>query len=1093
MNTLVVFGGNSTTGITNDAWVLSNANGLGDTPTWTQLVPGGTLPGGRYALSGVGVPGAGRLVIFDGEAGSIYNDVWALQYNQSSATSNGSPNSSNGIFLVESAIGQIAPQTAGYPGAAADLAAAENAVRSAGSAYRYTNYGFGLVTIPAVAWNVIFPGGFNPANGSNYLAGAASTYIAGDIAQADYDLRARLRVNPADSDAAQQLVLLVEDQMLPLEWSGTEAMAYSTYARLLGLTQNGTNVETLDVEQARNYFLGACNIFPQFLANPYNAMLVEGQNSLVSTAVTNQLAQILDDYLRNLAEYADASLTDFQLRSTANFYDPTAQNSQLSQPLLNDIDSTASQIQMMLLLASPFQTNLPIYTVSSAGQIKGILHDMRRLHQSIVLGRITFSAGASGDPTGDPSLNYGEFTTSFVPFFNGLANPGNSSFDVALNLAETFTTYAASQESGASNNVAAVLQRQYDWAFDQQNLQNQYLSQLQNLCGYVTDTNGNTFPDIFTAGLSPDVRDGIIAALSTNALQFNETGTIYQQWQAVQSAETNLLLASIQLSNTFATMVTDQQVANAIYTNQVNLAELILTNGQEISAIDIQEGQVQAAADLEIGDINAEAAKKEGVNNAIAGGINGGISGGSTGFQAGGLYGAIAGAIAGTTLGVAVPLANAYDQAAADENIGSVEANAATQIAALNAQIEQINANEQAQSEYVQANTTMLNLSAQLNSLGLQANSQEVQIQLAAQQVDQERSKLANLMSQVSSLLNQWTRSASLVSQNPEFSSDLLIIRDNTIQQANDAFTLAQQWAFLTALSFNYKDNCPTASSYNFVQRVLATRNTSTLLPILNEMESAETLITAGCQSSPFYTISQFSIRNNSFQANQTQGSGTNTVVTSYEPVLQGGTVLANASASLAAWNNYLASNLVTNEFGERVLVLNFSTSLNAQTAGGLQRNPLFSCDTFGTTLYSGLDGNGNQMHGVQISLVTQGFSFPLGSDAGFNVLLAQSGNSAIRNRGFGNVASSAGFRYFNFGYFAVGITASANNLTGNGGTAAFQDRSPANGQWQLSINETDSANNAALINNLSQLTDIQLQFSIRSYIDQVAAQNCTQ
>ena len=167
----------------------------------------------------------------------------------------------------------------------------------------------------------------------------------------------------------------------------------------------------------------------------------------------------------------------------------------------------------------------------------------------------------------------------------------------------------------------------------------------------------------------------------------------------------------------------------------------------------------------------------------------------------------------------------------------------------------------------------------------------------------------------------------------------------------------------MTALTFNYKDNCPTASSYNFVQRILAARNTSTLQPILNEMESADTLITAGCESSPLYTTVQFSVRNNFFQANQTQVSGTNTVVTSYEPSLQGGTIVTNAAGSLAAWTNYLAANLITNEFGERVLLLNFSTSLNAQITGGLQRNPLFSCYTFGTTLYSGLDGNGNQTH----------------------------------------------------------------------------------------------------------------------------------
>ncbi len=1011
---------------------------------------------------------------------SPVGSIWAGG-KESSGKTNDSPNA-NGICLAESAIGQITAQSAAYPNAVSDLANSADAILIQGQSYLYTNFGYGVVTLPAVAWDVVFPGGFNPLTGANYTSADASTYIPADIALAEYEFQALLEVNPGDTFAATNLVLLVEDQMLPLEWSGSEAMAYSTYARLLGLTQNGTNVETLDVEQARNYFLSACNILPQFLANPFNASLVEGRNLFVSSAVTNQVAQITEDYLRILVEYASASLSDFQLRSMANFYDPTVQGSQPSQPLLNDIDSTVSQIQMLLLVASPFQSNLPLYTTSSVGQIKSILHDMRRLHQSIILGRITFSAGASGDPTGDPSLNYGEFTTAFVPFFNGLANPGNSSFDVALNLAGTFTAYAATQEAAATNDVLAVLQRQYDWTSDQQNLQNQYLSQLQNLCGYITGTNGIAFPDIYTAALPPGNRDALLAQLSTNGLQFNETGTIYQQWLSVDTAETNLLLASLQLSNTLAEMVEKAQVANAIYSNQINLATLILTNGQQISTIDVQEGQVQAQTDNSIGEIQSADAETEAEINAV-GQLGGAVSISEAGpsFNPGAITGALA------------TFANGFEEAADDLEIADDQAAEATQLASFNAQIQQINSDEQAQAEYVQADTTLLDLSADIFSLQQQAQCQEVQIQLAAQQVDQEKSKLANIMSQASSLLNQWMRSASLIAQNPEFSSDLLLIRDDTIQQANDAFTLAQEWCFLTALTFNYKDNCPTASSYNFVQRILAARNTSTLQPILNEMESADTLITAGCESSPLYTTVQFSVRNNFFQANQTQVSGTNTVVTSYEPSLQGGTIVTNAAGSLAAWTNYLAANLITNEFGERVLLLNFSTSLNAQITGGLQRNPLFSCYTFGTTLYSGLDGNGNQTHGVQISLVTQGFTFPLGSDAGFDVLLAQSGTSAIRNRGFGDLSgSSPGFRYFNFGYFAAGITASANDLTGNGGTAAFEDRSPANGQWQLSINETDSANNEALLDNLSQLTDIQLQFSIRSYVDQVAAQACT-
>ncbi len=306
--------------------------------------------------------------------------------NESSGSTNDSPHSANGISLAHSVIGTITAQSAGYPNAANDLAALGNASRLAGNAYKYTNYGFGPVPIPAVAWIIVFPGGFNPAAplGSSpiYAANVPSTYISGDIAQTDYYLRARLEVNPGDTDAAQQLVLLVDDQIAPLEWSGTEAIAYSAYARAVPgpVVENGTNVETSAVEEARGYFLGACTVFAQFLANPYNATLVEGQNPLLSAAVTNQVAQVLDDYLRNLSAYAQASLTDFQLRSLASFYDPANPGSPPSQALLNDIDNTGSQIQMLLLLASPFR-NPTVYTAAAAGQITSFLPDLGRLHR----------------------------------------------------------------------------------------------------------------------------------------------------------------------------------------------------------------------------------------------------------------------------------------------------------------------------------------------------------------------------------------------------------------------------------------------------------------------------------------------------------------------------------------------------------------------------------------------------------------------------------------------------------------------------------------------------------------------------------------
>ena len=53
-NVMTVFGGNDSNGLAlTDAWVLSNANGLGGTPVWTKLSPTGSLPTGVIAHTAI--------------------------------------------------------------------------------------------------------------------------------------------------------------------------------------------------------------------------------------------------------------------------------------------------------------------------------------------------------------------------------------------------------------------------------------------------------------------------------------------------------------------------------------------------------------------------------------------------------------------------------------------------------------------------------------------------------------------------------------------------------------------------------------------------------------------------------------------------------------------------------------------------------------------------------------------------------------------------------------------------------------------------------------------------------------------------------
>lgn len=80
-NRLIVFGGESQPGsiLNNDVWVLSNANGQGGIPTWTKLAPSGTLPPARGGNSSAYDPKNNRLIIFGGSSSCcMLNDVWIL-------------------------------------------------------------------------------------------------------------------------------------------------------------------------------------------------------------------------------------------------------------------------------------------------------------------------------------------------------------------------------------------------------------------------------------------------------------------------------------------------------------------------------------------------------------------------------------------------------------------------------------------------------------------------------------------------------------------------------------------------------------------------------------------------------------------------------------------------------------------------------------------------------------------------------------------------------------------------------------------------------------------------------------------------------
>jgi len=81
-NRMIIFGGAvfSSGASLNDVWVLSNANGQGGTPTWTQLSPSGTPPAARSQHTAVYDPVNNVMTVFGGgdSNGLTLTDAWVL-------------------------------------------------------------------------------------------------------------------------------------------------------------------------------------------------------------------------------------------------------------------------------------------------------------------------------------------------------------------------------------------------------------------------------------------------------------------------------------------------------------------------------------------------------------------------------------------------------------------------------------------------------------------------------------------------------------------------------------------------------------------------------------------------------------------------------------------------------------------------------------------------------------------------------------------------------------------------------------------------------------------------------------------------------
>jgi choice-of-anchor C domain-containing protein len=81
-NVMTILGGVSQTAVLGDVWTLAGANGLAGPPVWTLLSPSGPTIPPRDTQTAVYDPGSNRMIVFGGQtsSGVLLNDVWVLQF-----------------------------------------------------------------------------------------------------------------------------------------------------------------------------------------------------------------------------------------------------------------------------------------------------------------------------------------------------------------------------------------------------------------------------------------------------------------------------------------------------------------------------------------------------------------------------------------------------------------------------------------------------------------------------------------------------------------------------------------------------------------------------------------------------------------------------------------------------------------------------------------------------------------------------------------------------------------------------------------------------------------------------------------------------
>lgn len=978
------------------------------------------------------------------------------------------------VYLVESAIGQMTSGTLAYADATTDLISRGQSYLASGSRYATFDSLTGQLQRPAGAWDIVFPGTIDLYTGQP-PTNKTQNYFETDIRTAERAFRAALRIDPFNTNAAQGILQSLYLRTVPLTFAGNNAFVYATRARLV--SQNPFLGETGALTNALGFFQQAQQVLITAATNPADAQLLESLDPyLVASDLAHHDLLLVDSFARAVALEGETALRLARLNYLNGYNDPTGPSFDVS-PVLRFIDLEARSMRAAVLFGSLF-SYLDGFTQTDFGKAEYSIETLVGLRAPYAQGRLVFSGYQETNTTVTASSqsDFRDYTARFVPFFFPQDSAIRSSFKNLLTEAVKFVSY-----SQAADTAAKSANREFDSDTSQINarlsdLSTRYRSELADLCGVIRDPDGNLQPDVFLALFPAADRQRIGQQLLNDptylASPGNNSGKLYQQWNQIQQALTKLQAAELDLTNTFAEMQEKQKIANEITHGEENIAYLIMDDGTKLKALDREEGEVKAALARTEARIKAQAAVAAGAVAAADTGIR-------TGLQAAGSGGPVAGLFAG--LGAAgASAAETYINVKATYALGDAQADADRKEADIQAQRTQISTMERAKIQFEQRDENLLRTEEAMYALMLQAERQKLNILLAVQDLDSAQAGAVNMVARVQFLLQEYRANTQLVLSDPLASPDYRLIRDLAVQSAEDAFALGQEWVYLATKSGQYRVNgAAQAPGVNaLIKQVLAARQGDQLASILATLDSSIAQLEIAQGHPESIQRETISFRHYLFQNDY--------AITDTNGVVLAGSQLEATETNLTSdqvWVRFLQGSL-SGPAGGQELDLVFSTALNQPyraitNQAFARRDFLFRHRLFNALL--SYDSQTPGAYGIRVNLKTKGLDYDRTRDGELVINLRQEGASYIRSRPWDQDPTAV--NVWNLEPLNADVVPFLNgfqDILDRRATARFNERSPANDRWVLSL--LSEGGNGVILANLDKLTDIEIEFNFTGY-----------